>query len=356
LFLKINCLSQILSTPSPISGDPPSPLEPFSSKPSEREDVADDDYYPNQSSLTSTYYVSDDSLHNRGKASIITNLLLISRIPSNFAIEQIIEEVKAIDILLGGPSILIDELIGRYEDNPDSYHYNKHEKRLGIVVVLYSFAEFSTTGTYNSAILPLFFFTPKSRIFPPYAGTSLRLTVQAIPSTQIFFPHPEVELATIRGIPDNSHSSSTVFGLILQDLQATLGQIESILPIFITLKTKRIIKRGKDIWIEELFLCLYVPSTPIFRQLQPLLHLRDLSIGYSSLAWKGQMARTLDHYKSSPTNLPDLVYQPIGIIFFLVLMNPSKSSSSLLKTIYHQQLPSALKSFSKRPWTLHGFR
>lgn len=275
-------------------------------------------------SPSSSYsFSSDDLFHQKGSSFISTNLLLISRIPSNYSINQITDDLLAIESLLGGPSLDISDFVARYEAQPEKFYLTKYGNRLGIVAILKESADFSTTGTFNSPVLPMFFFSVKTNDIPPFAGTSKRLTVQAIPSTfstESHCPSLNFDLATIRGIPDNAHSASTVLGLILHDLRVTLGQLDSILPLFVTVRTTRYprnsVRRDEPLWIEEIFLRLYALTQDDLLSCQLSLHLQPTPIPYTALAWKGQMARTLEEYYQAPTNVPDLVYSPMGLLFF----------------------------------------
>ena len=271
---------------------------------------------PNSETATNAYMILDDnSFHNKGVTEVTTTVMHISRIPENYQLDQITTDLKAIDNLLGGPSIDVDEFINRYHESPKDATYSTCGSRIGIVVRLTHNAKFSTVGTFNSDLLPLFFFTTKSKQEENFTGTSLRLTVQAIPEQSSLSLLHTPEIACVRGFPDNPHVSGTILGLIMHDLYTTFQHIPLLIPLLVTKRITRMNTKGQKLWADELFLRIYSTDQTKLPDLVPLLHLQNDPIPYTVLAWKGEMARTFTDFDYSITNTPSLIYPTLGIMF-----------------------------------------
>jgi hypothetical protein len=103
----------------------------------------------------------NSQLYNHGLVELLTRYLLISRIPINYTLDQILENLEVIEKTLQGPDMDTAEFQRRFEKK-DRAFFQKHGNKVSIVIQLKSEAFFSTAGSFNSLNLPMFFFTIKS--------------------------------------------------------------------------------------------------------------------------------------------------------------------------------------------------
>jgi hypothetical protein len=177
--------------------------------------------------------------------------------------------------MIGSHTIDIDDIIMKLKYDRNKTAFNRTGVRMSILINLTKITKFSTTGNFNSDALPFFFFTPKVNTEKGIHGTSLRLTFQAYPLSNLHEESIPLEICCIRGIPDNAHAASTILGLIFHDLYLNFGP-QDLKPIFITKRSTRNKTNEQIIFAEELFLSITTDHQGQLESLQPLLNLKNI--------------------------------------------------------------------------------
>ena len=264
------------------------------------------------------------ALHTKTTAKLTTQLLLISRIPIAYTLQEITGDLNMISNMLGA-DIDTSELAMRYNETTLTHAYIRDGSRIGILVQLTSTHNFCTTGNFYSHTLPLFFFSASSR--SEGLGTTRRLTVQALPTTNLHQLSSTTEVCCIRCLPDNAHTISAIFSLLWRDLLETLGNLP-LLPILTSTKTNR----PTGPFVDEVFLRIHIfkDIMEISKiQIQTALNLQTFPIHHHVLSWHGEIAKSFRDFLHSPTNNFNLIYNPTILQFG----NISQSTEDLLHII-----------------------
>jgi len=190
-----------------------------------------------------------------------------------------------------GADIDTDELTTRYNPITFSHVYIADTVRHSIIFKLSSIRLFSTTGNFDTPILPMFFFTASNRHLN--IGTSRRLTIQALPITSLITYTSTNELCCLRGFPDNCHTILAIFSLLWRDLNINLPSHSDFLPIL----TSTMVRRGQQ-FVDEVFLRIHT-SLPSELNLQTDLGLTQTALHHAVLSWQGQIAPSQQNYRNS---------------------------------------------------------
>ena len=201
------------------------------------------------------------------------------------------------------------EFAVRYNDASLTHAYTRDCSRVGIVVQLTSIHNFCTTGNFYSHTLPLFFFSASFRRVG--LGTTKKLTVQALPTTNLHPLSSTTEVCCICCLTDNSHTISTLFSLLWIDLLETLGNLP-LLPLL----TSRMANRPTGSFVHGVFLRIHIIKDflDVF-EIQTALNLQPLSIHHHVLSCHGEIAHSSRDFLHSPTINFNLIYNPTILQF-----------------------------------------
>ena len=245
---------------------------------------------------------------NIPSASILTQLILVSRIPAYLTTQDVVDSISTIAKLLG-KEVDWGDFQEHYQDPAGPFL--SVDNRSMLLVKLTSPALFSTLGNFGGPSLPLLFFTQKRYELKSAKLTKCRLAVQAMPMDTPLHATGLVEVATIRGFPECCHAMSTLLPIILQHLQTSLSS--DVIPVITTSRLFRHKGEGREkaTKVEEMYLRVYTKPGNLVSQFRESLgsistsEPTTLDLG----CWMGQIASSHTQYEFSPTNLPALIHQ-----------------------------------------------